>query len=631
MKDPKVIEEQLRKITQTDGTGVFNIARVISRNDPTNNGRVRIYPINETTRTFRYVESENVEQFPWCEVLSPAKGENHGYYYVPEFGDYVIYTSIADMTFIVGSITYPGWKYAGVNNPVESQNMQTNSKEYNVSHWPDLNTKKYHMDAPKNGDVYQPASFLQRWRRNDILMYNTTKIHDKDHSTAKLMEFRSAENQMLQFVDIGNFNISPGTKGKNAKEYSPVRQTDYRDLWEGFNINKEYWSERSDKAPLTHESQYIKLATNGHGFSEAPHGDTGADMPDLTRGEIRWDDRVSDGSHETTKTYCPIYQTVKVAKGPDRYAQDKPGSNDFTKGIPYRNKMKKWIEDTGNPYDPEAQHFNVGHYLTLSNTIYKRRVMLSSYKGHQLVMSDIDKDEKVLLNSYRGKYIYMEDSAPDSYDAMWLASQRHHMLFVDNMQSPYLIDDKGSERHKLLDPNQKDGSTYQLIQTGGYQKIWLADSNLCPRIHMHSTSGHELLLLDHDQGVAGISPTQNKGKVQLTTNDKQMQITMDVENGDITIQNHNLGGKGKTGDIKLFAANNIQLDAKNQIWMSADLGFNVTSANGPWNQDIVATNFNCGLAEQGPFSPVIDESIRPTVLTDIETSEGALINKFDPS
>jgi hypothetical protein len=62
--------------------------------------------------------------------------------------------------------------------------------------------------------------------------------------------------------------------------------------------------------------------------------------------------------------------------------------------------------------------------------------MLSSKKGHQLVFSDIDLDEKVLLNSYRGKYIYMEDSAPGTYDAMWLASQKHHMLFVDWMFSP---------------------------------------------------------------------------------------------------------------------------------------------------------------------------------------------------
>ena len=62
------------------------------------------------------------------------------------------------------------------------------------------------------------STLLKQSRKNDILMYNTTKIHDKGHSAAKLMEFRSAENQMLQLVDIGNFNISPGTAGKNSKK-----------------------------------------------------------------------------------------------------------------------------------------------------------------------------------------------------------------------------------------------------------------------------------------------------------------------------------------------------------------------------------------------------------------------------
>jgi hypothetical protein len=66
--------QELYKVIRTDGTGVFNIARVISTNDPTNTGKVRIYPINEYTKTWRYLESKYVEVFPWAEVLSPAKG-----------------------------------------------------------------------------------------------------------------------------------------------------------------------------------------------------------------------------------------------------------------------------------------------------------------------------------------------------------------------------------------------------------------------------------------------------------------------------------------------------------------------------------------------------------------------------
>ena len=179
--------------------------------------------------------------------------------------------------------------------------------------------------------------------------------------------------------------------------------------------------------------------------------------------------------------------------------------------------------------------------------------------------------------------------------------------------------------------NQMAASSFQLIQTEKYQKIWLCDSPKTPRIHVHTTDGHEALFLDHDYGTTSISPTPHKGKIQITTSDKLMQICMDVENGDITIQNHNLGGKGKTGDIKLYAAHDIKLEALNQIWLWANMGFEVTSESGMWNQDVVDTNFNCDLAAMGPFAPVAPDSIRPTVLTNIDVTEGVLINKYNPS
>lgn len=618
--------------TVVNGAGTFGIARVISRNDKINGGRVRIYPIHNATVTYKYLESGKVEEhMAFAEVLSPGKGENHGIYYTPEFGDFVVYTVISAMYFILGSINNPSFEFSSMNIPVEAQNIQANKVEYNVSHWPNLTDKGYHLADPKLGSIYQPAAYLQRWRKNDFLIYNTTKIHEHPESAAKLMELRSSENQMLQLVDLGNNNIKPGISAEetNSKKYSPVRQTDYRDLWEGFNVNKEFWTERTDKPPVAHESQYIKLATNGHGYSEVTHGDGGADLPELIRGEFRWDDRTVFGSHETSKTYCPVYQTLKMEEGDERYYQDKPPVSDWEAGAPHRKKVKAWIEDTkGMDHHPEVQHFNVGHYLTLSNTIFKRRAMISTMKGHQLVMSDVDKDEKVLLNSHRGKHIYMEDSDPGHYDAMWFASQKHHMLFVDHQQAPYLIDDKGVLRDKLLDPNQLCMSSYQLIQTEKYQKIWLADSPDSPRIHMHTTTGHELLLLDHDKAIL---PDIGKGKIQLTTNDKQMQITMDVENGDISIQNHNLGGKGAggkpmTGDISIFAANNILLHAKNMIQMRADAGYDIQSSGGSYN--VVA----CGISHSTPCgAPHIPEVIRPTVLTDIITEPGGLINKFDPS
>lgn len=633
-----VVHSEIEKAFSVSGDGVFGVARVIGRNDDTNHARVRLYPLSET-KDFKYIENKHVEYYPLAEPISIAKGENHGVYYTPEFGDFVIYTILATGYYIIGSINNPTWQYSAMNIPVEAQNMQENGTEYNVTHWPDLTSKGYHLANPQIGDIYQPGAFLQRWRKNDILMYNVTKIGTQAHSTAKLMEFRSAENQMLQLVDIGNFNTRPGVDGKNIKEYSSVRQTDYRDLWEGFNVNKEFWTERTDKPSLTNESQYARLATNnsvgsnneGCDGCDVPWGDTGADYPDLIRGEVRYDDRIADGSHETAKTYCPVYQTLMSSIGPDRYYQDKEGSVPWAASELYRRKVKKWIEDTGDPYDPEAQHLNIGHYLTLSNTIYKRRVMLSTAKGHQIVLSDIDTDEKLLINSHRGKYIYMEDSVPAQYENMWLASQKHHIVFTDNMVAPYLIDDKGAERHRMLDPNQLDLSSYQLIQTELYQKIWLADSPKCPRIHLHTTDSHELLLLDHDYGEASISTVPHKGRIQLTTSDKLMQIIMDVEAGDITIQNHNLGGSGahgkaNTGDISLYAANDILLHAKNMIEMRADAGYDIQSCGGSYS--VVA----CGISHSTPCGAChVPESIRPTVLTNIDITEGTLINKYDPS
>lgn len=635
------IHQEIKKSFGVDGTGTFGVARVIGRNDWINSGRVRLYPLSET-KDFAYIENHRVEHYPLAEPLSMAKGENHGIYYTPEFGDFVIYTVLPTGYYILGSIANPSWKYSAVNIPAEAQNIQKNGVEYNVSHYDDLTTKGYHLEDPKLGDKYQPAAFLQRWRRNDILMYNTTKIGTESHSAAKLMEFRSAENNMLQLVDIGNFNTKPGIEGKNAKKYSPARQTDYRDLWESFTLNDEYWVNRTEIPPKTNESNYIRLATNssvgsdrdsGCDGKDANWGDTGADLPDLTRGEVRWDDRVSEGSHETSKTYCPVYQTVKSAPGPDRYYQDKDAVSPWEASLPYRMKVKKWIEDTGDPYDPEAHHFNVGHFLTLSNTIFKRRAMLGSAKGHQLVMSDIDIDEKLIMSSHRGKYLYMEDSMPGNYEVMWLASQKHHMIWCDNQVAPYLHSSNGGHRHRLLDPNQMDLSSYQLIQTEKYQKIWLTDSPKCPRIHLHSTHGHELLLLDHDYGTVGISPPVNKGRIQLTTGDKLQQIIMDEQSGDITIQNHNLAGdsshgsgKELTGDISIFAMNNIKLHAMNMIEMRADAGYDIQSAGGSYN--VIA----CSISHSTPCgSPHIPSVIRPTVLTDIDVTEGKLINIWDPS
>jgi len=616
------VQEAIYDIGSASGDKVFGIAKVMGRNDGDNLGGVIIMDINTDGDDAGDLEhKEKMETKMVAEPLKIGAGENHGIYYTPEFGDYVLYTKVGRKIFIIGSINNIGYKYSAENMPPEAQHTETNSKEYLTSHYPNLTARGVHLADPKRHDSFHPSTFLTRWRKNDILMYNTQKASGLDHATAKLMEFRSAENQMLQLVDIGNFNIKAGLVGNNNKKYTANRQTDYRDLWEGFNVNTEFWTQRTDKPPLTHESQYIKLATNGHDYAEAPHGDTGEDLPDLVRGEFRGDDRLAEGGHETAKTYCPVWQQLEYAMGPDRYYEDKPPLAPWAASIPFRFKVKKWIEDTGDPYDPEVQHFNVGHYLTLSNTIYKRRALLSTKKGHQLLMSDVDIDEKVILNSHRGKYIYMEDGMPDLYEVMWMASQKHHMIFCDHQATPWLIDDQGAERHRLVDPNQMSGSTYQLIQTELYQKIWLADSPLCPRIHLDTTTGHEVLLLDHDQGVAGTSPTPNKGKIQITTNDKLMQITLDVESGNLTIQNHNPGG------LDIYSLGNLSIKTNGEMALEADLGFKVNSSDGMW---VETTNQNITNSD-GPGGPAAPTIILPSVLKDIDVTEGTLVNKFKPS
>jgi len=613
-----VVKDSIKSSFGVKGDGIFGVARVIGRNDESNQGRVRIYPLSDTM-DFKYIENNHVENYPFAEPVTMLKGENHGLYCAPEFGDFVLYTILPMGHFILGSVSNPSWEYASMNIPVEAQSMQENGSEYNISHWPDLNKKGYHLKKPQRGDVYQPASYLLRWRRNDILMYNTTKIGTNGHSAAKLMEFRTSENNFLQMVDIGNFNTKPGKDGKNIKDYSPVRQTDYRDLWEGFSINREFWTERTDKPPKTNESNYIKLATNGTvgtdrdggcDGKDAAWGDTGGDYPDLVSGECRGDNRESDGAHETSKTYCTVYQTLKSVKGPDRYYQDKEGEKPWDASAPYRFKVKKWIEDTGDPCDPEVQHFNVGHFLTLSNTIFKRRAMLATAKGHQLVMSDIDKDEKILMNSHRGKFLYMEDSDPGHYENLWMASQKHHMVFVDHMAAPFLIDDKGAERHRMVDPNQGDGSTFQLIQTEKYQKIWLADSGKCPRIHVHTTAGHESLFLDD---------CKFGKKIQITTSDKKQQVLLDEKNKDIIITNH-------SNNISIYAKNDIMIHAKNKIIMRANNGYDVQSSGGTWA--VVA----CGIGHTSTCGAgAVPEPVRGSVATNIDITEGSLVNKYHPS
>ena len=608
------LEKEVYALFEKDGSKIFGIGRVVGRNDYSNLGMVRILPIEVVSYDYTYLEFKYIDTIPFAQVLSPAKGEGHGFYYTPEFGDFVIYTRIYGMFYVIGSISSPSAIY-NLIYPPEVMNNQLNGTEYCPTHYPNLTAKGYHLPGSMNSDSYQPASFLLRWRKNDILMYNATQLNKTPGNALKLMEFRTSENLLLQMVDIGNRGIAPGTLGVNKYSTSYVRQTDYRDLWEGFNVNREFWTERTDRPPLNNESQYIRIATNGASISEiSPAGDTGQPFPSKVKGETRWDERLTYGSLELPKIYCPVYQSVKSSIGSERYLQDKIPNTSFGPSVVLRMKVQYWIQDLGNPYDPEAQHFNIGHYIVLSNTQYKRRLMLSTKKGHQFVMSDIDKDEKVLLNSMKGKYIYMEDSDPN-YNVMWLASELHHIVFVDNMMKPYLLDDKGAERHRICDPNWKDLSSFLLFKTNGGHRMWFADTQKYPRIHIKSTDGHEVLLIDAHEF------DHSYRKIQITTANNKMQIVMDEKSKKIEIINVDEGG------IKFSSKGNIEFQTKGMMIFNADLGYDVNSSDGNWYETTNTNDTN----SSDPRGPASLSGIKSSVPHVEDTTDGEIINRFDPS
>jgi len=199
---------------------------------------------------------------------------------------------------------------------------------------------------------------------------------------------------------------------------------------------------------------------------------------------------------------------------------------------------------------------------------------------------------------------------------MWFSSGNHKMIFADaGHDAP---SDAPSGQTKYVDPNQLDGSTYQLLQTENKHQIWLADSPSCSRIHTHTIKGHEVLLLD------GHKATSKDGKIQITTHDKLMQIVMDVTTGDVEINNLNpegdpaVGGKG--GKVKIYAQMGVEIHTPEQIWMNADKGVIMNSCDGPINgQDSSTILFKL---PAGPGPAHIPAAIKPSVLTDVISKQG---------
>jgi len=250
-----------------------------------------------------------------------------------------------------------------------------------------------------------------------------------------------------------------------------------------------------------------------------------------------------------------------------------------------------------------------------------QRISLTTMQGHEIRMMDMPSgvNNIAITTSDATQHIRLDELNKIS----WYTSANHHMIYADKGHEKAAFE-AGSAQY--LDPNVAqhkffNNSTYQLIMTEKKHKIWLSDSSLCPRIHLSTTSGHELLLLDHDQGVDATMMVENKGKIQITTNDKLMQITMDVEKGEISIQNHNLTGSGQTGSIKMFAAENIEFHAEGEIIGRGRLNIDMQSCDGEFIG--IGSDHTVLVIPTGPGDKPIPSEIKPSVRVDLIIADPA--------
>lgn len=147
----------------------------------------------------------------------------------------------------------------------------------------------------------------------------------------------------------------------------------------------------------------------------------------------------------------------------------------------------------------------------------------------------------------------------------WLTSQNHHFIMADAGHTTSHIGER-STKVKYADANNPGASTYQLLMTEKKHKIWLADTETHQRIHACTIKGNEMLLLD-------ASPDNPKGKIQVTTYDKKMQVVMDMDSGDIQITNNNTD----SGSIKMYAHGKIELYAKDNISLTSEKAVSLSS------------------------------------------------------
>lgn len=256
---------------------------------------------------------------------------------------------------------------------------------------------------------------------------------------------------------------------------------------------------------------------------------------------------------------------------------------------------------------PNHRIRNIPH---CQDEICGQRIQIITMQGHEIRMMDDPSEASniSLTTSDASQHLRLDEMNMMT----WMTSKKHHFLMVDQGHATASAGLE-SARIKYIDPNDhKDKlntSSYMLLQTEQKHNFWMADTPEYPRIHASTIKGHEVLMLDE-------SPEHPKGKIQITTHDKLMQIVMDVDSGDILINNFNKNGTGGntrmnsekyTGSIRIYSVGDIELHAEKNIGLFANQDIRFGAPNGrivhTWNNKTILDSPNEENPDTTPTAP----------------------------
>lgn len=593
---------------------IFTKAIIMSTNDPVNERKVRI-KLESLASVSQSADDNEISKLPWA--FLPAFGGKNAYAGLsPEYGDKVWVVAVSETEYLIINKVFES-----DDIPDELKNFEAIDNVYNHTIYPSLMSRRINLpltdDSGKlktavEGDDFQPGANLTRWRKFDILMVNAKNVHGQENSAQKFLELRTNESNIFQMVDLGNAGFIPGAMGRNAGPHSQARQTDYRDLWIGPQINGAYW-DHEKRPSVPNSSQYIRMATP----NDSPPYKEGIKEP-ASGGSTRYDDRLIFGEHETSKTIADYQGYMQVL----RHNQDYPSDiSDGQESFVNTRKLISVIKDLMPKDDMQNQSFRLGQQMMLSNTDMKRRIELRSKKGNSLLLCDVDKDEKIILNSSKGQFLYMEDSNPN-YQLTWLSSMKHSLVMCDNDVAPHLDNEHGFIRDQKHDPHQKltDASSFICLYSGGGNRIWMSDGDKAKRIQITTAGGHDFMMSDTAKS-DGAPSCGNE--IQITHASGKQQIRIDPE-GNIWISNTDKNVTIKTEkkltlhaeDIDILATKDLNIKASNIDIQSAGTT-TVTSAT----NNIIGKN-NLDPGGPGAAGPAVAPPISPLVPTDGHLANG---------